>query len=321
MNRVALAKYVLRRLVSLVCVLIVTSFGVFSLLYLAPGSVESALVGPGQTITPEMKEALSKEHNLDEPFLVQYGLWAKQAMTLDFGTSYRTGENVTEAVTERLWVTAPLALISFALTMTVGVALGIISAVRKNTIVDQSISGFVVIGISTPVFVTGILLATVFAVYLPWLPAYGGGDGGVGDSLQHLLLPAIALSASACAVVVRLTRAGMVQALEQDHVTFARAKGISGARLIRTHVLRNAMIPIVTSAGAILAYFIAGTALVEVVFGLPGIGDLLITSIEYHDVPMLQGIAMIIAVGVVLVNLVTDILYSVIDPRIRLGEK
>jgi peptide/nickel transport system permease protein len=307
--------FVARRLIGLAIVLIAISFLVFSLLYIAPGSVEQILLGNSKTADPATIHAIRQQYHLDDPFFVQYLRWAEGALHLDFGVSVRTGEPVLRGITTRLGLTAELAGLAFLLTLVCGVPLGMIAAVRRRRPADRAIVFGSIVGLSAPAFASGILLLYVFAVRLGWFPVFGRGSG-LWDSIHHLALPAIALSLTALGLVLKITRAAFVSELEQDYVTFAYARGIPHRRVLFGFVLRNAATPIVTAAGLVLAYMLAGSVLVEVTFALPGIGSLLIESITARDLPMVQGLAMLIAATVVLVNLVVDLLYQIIDPRL-----
>lgn len=310
-----LARFITARLAALALLLALISFGVFSLLYLAPGSTEQVLLGT-RPATPETLRAIRHEYHLDQPFLTQYWIWAKAAVHLDFGRSVRTSEPVLSGIASRFGVTAFLGGFAFVIAMAFGVGLGIASALRRTSLVDRGVVLFAVVGVSAPAFATGILLLYLFAVVLPWFPAFGSGSGFV-DRLYHLTLPAIALALTAMALIVKLTRAGMIGALEQDYVVFARARGVSSRRILFSYALRNALIPVITGAGLILGYMLTGAVLVEVTFALPGIGSLLVDSVTFKDLPMVQGIVLLIAVVIVVVNLVTDLLYLAVDPRIR----
>ena len=306
--------YLARRLLALVLIVVVISFVVFSLLYLAPGSPEELLLG-ARPATPETIKAIRDEYHLNDSFLEQYKIWAVNALHGDFGRSIRTNEPVTAALKHRFSLTLQLGIFAFVITMLVGVPLGILSAIRKQSTLDRGVVGLSVVGISVPAFASGILLLYVFAVELGWFPVFGEGSGVV-DRVHHLALPAIALALTGMGLVLKLTRTAMISALETDFVTFARARGISERRVLTHYALRNALIPIVTAGGLLLAYMLAGTVLVEVTFALPGMGSLLVDSVQSLDLPVVQALAILIALIVVVVNLLTDLIYVLIDPRI-----
>jgi peptide/nickel transport system permease protein len=307
--------FVARRIVGLAAVLVIVSFLIFSLLYIAPGSPEQLVLGNSRTIDPATLKAVREEYHLDGPFLVRYLHWSESALRLDFGRSIRTSEPVREGITQRLGLTAQLAGLAFLLTLALGVPLGVLAAVRQAGLVDRGVVFLSVVGLSAPAFATGILLLYLFAVRVGWFPAFGQGAGFV-DRLHHLVLPAVALALTATGLVVKITRAAFVDELHKDYVVFARARGIRPARVLFGFVLRNAATPIVTAAGLILAYMLAGSVLVEVTFALPGIGALLVDSVTAQDIPMVQGLALLVAAVVVVVNLLVDLLYPVIDPRV-----
>jgi peptide/nickel transport system permease protein len=311
----ALAWYIVRRLLALVLLLLLISFGVFSLLYAAPGSVEQVLLGTRPS-NPQTIEAIREEYNLDDPFLTQYATWLKGAVVLDFGRSIRTSEPVLQGIRDRMGLTLFLGIFGFLIALVVGVLLGVLAAVKKRGFLDRGVVGLSVVGVSAPAFATGIFLLYIFAVVLGWFPAFGQGDGFT-DRVWHLTLPAIALALTAMALILKLTRTAMIVALDQDYVAFARARGIPQRRVLFTYAFRNALVPVVTAAGLILGYMLTGAVLVEVTFALPGVGSLLVDSVAFKDVPMVQGVTMVVAFVIIIVNLLTDILYLFIDPRIR----
>jgi peptide/nickel transport system permease protein len=312
-----LVSYVIKRLLVLPIILLAISLGVFSLLYLAPGSVEQALVG-ARPSSPALLQELRHQYHLDQPFLTQYWIWLRGALRFDFGDSIQTGEPVRTVILRRMTITLFLGAYAFVIAMTGGVLLGAAAAVKRRTSIDRTLGGVSVVAASAPAFATGLLLLYVFGVFLGWFPVFGQG-AGFTDRLWHLALPAIALALTAMALVFKLTRTAMSAALEQDYVAFARARGVGSYEILVKYALRNALIPVVTAGGLILGYMLTGAVLVEVTFGLPGIGSLLVDSVSFHDVPVVQGIAMVLATIIVVVNLLTDLLYVFIDPRVRVG--
>jgi peptide/nickel transport system permease protein len=313
------AVFIGRRLLVLAVLLVVISFAVFSLLYIAPGNAVDALLGNNPR-TPAEVATLTHEYHLDQPFLTQYWLWASQAVRLHFGTSIQTSLPVTSEITARLPMSLFLGLYAYLLTMVLGIGGGIAAALRRQKLADRGIVGAAIIGLSTPAFVSGVFLIYLFAIRLHWFPAAGPGAGFLGD-LRHLTLPAVALALTGMAYLVKHTRAAMIGVLDQDYVTFARARGLSAARVLLGYALRNALIPVVTMSGVILSYVIVGAVLVENTFSLPGIGQLLVQSANAKDLPMIQGVAMVVAVVIVLANLLADVVYIGADPRIRLGRR
>ncbi|MGI9015793.1 MAG: ABC transporter permease [Euzebya sp.] len=305
-----------KRLVGMVVLLAIISFGIFSLQFVAPGTPEQVLIGSTRPMDPEVVEAIRARYHLDESFLSQYGYWVADASRLDFGTSTRTTEPVVQALRDRMGLTLLLGGYAFVIIMTVGVPLGVLAATKKRSAVDRAAVTFSVIGVSAPAFATGVFLLYVFAVVLGWFPAFGQGRS-FPDQLWHLTLPALALALTGVAPVLKFTRTGMIAALDQDYMVFGRARGLSPRRLLVTYGLRNALIPVVTASGLILGVMLSGAVLVEVTFALPGLGSLLIDSVTFQDVAVVQGLAMLTATVVIAVNLLTDVLYLFIDPRIR----
>jgi peptide/nickel transport system permease protein len=317
MTPLALGAYVLRRVLISLALLVLISFFVFSLLYLAPGNSVDILLGLHPR-TPETVRLLKEQYHLDEPFLTQYWLWLKEAAQFHFGDSVQTSLPVIDEIKARLPVSLLLGVYAFIVTMVVGVGLGIAAALKRRRLVDRGIVAGAVFGLGTPPFVAGAILLYLFAIVLPWFPTFGRGQGFI-DEMWHLTLPAFALALSVGAFMLKHTRAGMIAVLDEDYVTFARARGLSSPRILFAYGLRNALIPVVTIAGVTLAAVIVGAVLVEVTFSLPGIGQLLVQSATTKDLPMLQGVAMVVAVVIMAANLLADLVYTAINPRIQLG--
>jgi peptide/nickel transport system permease protein len=318
MRHRGLLRLFVRRLVALAVILLVLSFGVFTLLYVAPGDTERLLLG-AHPATPEAITAVRARYHLDQPFLVQYGIWLKGAVTLDFGRSVRSSVPVSSEIGTRIGVTALLGLYASLIAVCIGVPLGMLAAFRHRKVTDRLVVGASVVGVSAPAFISGIFLLYVFAVSFDWFPVSGQGSG-FADRLWHFTLPAAALALSAMALIVKLTRAGMIRALEQDYVAFARARGLSWSRVATRYALRNALVPVITAGGLIVGYTLTGAVLIESTFSLPGLGSLLIDAVNFKDVPVVQAVALTFATIIVIVNLATDLLYRAVDPRIRLGE-
>jgi peptide/nickel transport system permease protein len=312
-----LPQLLLRRLLVLVPLLLLISLGVFALLELAPGDPARSLLGTKQA-TAATLAAIRAKYHLDEPFLMQYVRWLGGIVSLDFGRSITTNQPVLDAIGAKIPSSLFLGLYGFIITVTVGLPLGILAALRRASALDRSIVGFSVVGVSAPAFASGILLLYVFGVLLGWLPVFGPGKD-FGDELYHLTLPAIALALSAMALVVKVTRASMVEELDKDYIAFARARGLSKRRVIFGYALRNALVSITTAVGLVFIYMITGAVLVEVTFALPGLGSLLVASVRSLDIPMVQALAMLIAVFVVVVHLAIDVVYALLDPRVRFG--
>ncbi|MFI9837498.1 ABC transporter permease [Nonomuraea sp. NPDC051941] len=306
-----------KRLVALVVLIAILSFLVFSLVHIAPGTAVDAYLG-GKPATPELVQALTERYHLDEPFLTQYWLWLQGALVFDFGESTLTTLPVTDEIAARLGPSAFLAVYAYLLTLILGVVPGIIAALRQRKMLDRGLVAGAVVALSTPPFVMGILLLYIFAVLVPIFPAAGLGEGFL-DQLWHLTLPALGLALCVAAFLLRHSRASMINVLDQDYIMFARARGLSWRRVLVRYAFRNALIPVVTVSGALLAFFFAGAVFVETTFSLGGIGELLVQAAESSDMPMIQALAILIAVLIVLANLLADLAYMVIDPRIRFG--
>jgi len=312
-----LLRYIGGRLLVLVCLLVLVSFGVFSLVYLAPGNPLDAYLG-SSIRTPQLVAHLRQEFHLNDPFLDQFWIWLSNAAQLKFGTSIATMLPVTEEIKQALPSSLYLGAYAFVLSMVFGVGFGVLAGIRRQRIVDRATVGGAVIALSTPAFVSSILLIYLLAVVIPVFPASGAGTG-VFNEIWHLTLPAVALSLTGVGYILKHTRAATIAVLDQDYVTFARARGLGARRVLMQYVLRNACIPVVTISGLILAFVITGAVLVETAFSMPGVGQLLEQSATQKDIPTIQGIAIVVAVIIMLANLLADVAYVIVDPRIRLG--
>jgi peptide/nickel transport system permease protein len=306
-----------RRLIALAVLVLVVSLCVFSLLYLSPGNAVDVLLGP-RPRTPATVRALTDQYHLNEPFLQQYWIWLQHALRFDFGSSIQTSLPVSEEVRARLPTSLFLGSYAFVLTVVIGVGVGALAAMRRGGLVDRIVVATSVVALSTPSFVVGVLLLYVFAVRLGWFPAFGAGSGFAGQ-VVHLTLPAVTLAAGGAGFVVKHARAAFLGVLDQDHVVFARARGLSATRVFFAYLLRNAVIPIVTISGVMLSSLIVGAVLVEVTFSVQGIGQLLVQSADARDIPMLQCVSLLIAVVILVANLLADIAYLVVDPRMEIG--
>jgi peptide/nickel transport system permease protein len=307
--------FLTRRLLVAALLLVVVSFLVFTLLTISPGSVETTLLGV-RPATPETLEAIRSEYHLDEPFLEQYWYWARDAAQLDLGRSLTSGDTVTHLLSERLPLSLGLAAYTLLLVLVVGIPLGLLAGMRHGTFLDRAVTTFTVLGMSAPAFAVALLLLYVFGVELGWFPVFGPGDGFVGR-VHHLTLPAIALALALGALIVRQTRAAALDVMHEDYVTFARARGLSRRRILTAYALRNVSLPIVTSAGFILILALSGAVLVETVFSLPGVGSLIVESVTTKDVPVVQGVSLMLACYVIVINVLIDLTVMVLDPRTR----
>lgn len=307
--------YVSRRLLGLVAVLLITSFLVFSGLHLAPGSPETFLLA-GRTVSPETLASIRAQYHLDDPFLVQYLRWGSGLLRGDFGRSLIFRQDVLSLVWSRLPTTVFLGAYSAILILSFGLALGALGALRRG-VTDQVILVTTTVAAGTPSFVAAIVLISIFSVNLGWFPSFGSGEG-IGGRIEHLTLPAVALALSYLALVARVTRSAMLEELRREHVETARARGIAESRIVRRHVLRNALAPITTISGIVVAGLLTAAVVVESAFGLNGLGSLLVQSVNVKDFPVVQAIALLLVTVFVVTNLVVDLLYGVIDPRVTL---
>jgi peptide/nickel transport system permease protein len=312
-----LLRLVLWRLAVAVPLLLVISLGVFALVHLAPGDPVRALLGTRPSDSATL-DALRERYNLNDPLVVQYGKWLWQVLHGDLGRSINGNRLVLSAITERAGVTIFLSIMSTIIVLGAGVFLGMVAALKRGSRLDRAIVMTGVFGISSPAFVTGVLLLYFFGVVLGWFPTFGAGRG-FADRLWHLTLPALALALSVMAIVVKITRASMIEELDKDYVAFAVARGLSRRRIIIVYLLRNALVPVVTAAGLIIVGLLAGAIYVEVTFALPGLGSLTIDAVQKRDIPLIQGTTLVFSVFVVLINLVIDVAYALIDPRIGFG--
>jgi peptide/nickel transport system permease protein len=309
--------FLVRRILALVILLLLISFLVFGLLYLAPGNAIQVLLGTHPS-SPAIIAALKAKYHLNDSFIGQYLLWLKGAVHLNLGISIQTGQTVTSLIASRIGLTIFLGIYAFLISVLLGVPAGVIAAMRNRSVADRAIVGVSLLGVSVPAFVSGSFLLYLLAIDVGWFPVYGPG-GGFVDRLWHLTLPAFALAFGVMALILKLTRASMVTVLEQDYIAFAQARGVGPVRVIVRYALRNALGPIITAGGLILGVVITGAVLVEQVFALPGIGTLLITSVEAKDVPVVQGFTLLAAAILIAANFLIDLCYLFIDPRITAG--
>ena len=304
-----MTRFLVRRLILTIPVLLGVATLVFSLIHLVPGDPVQMMLG--ESAAPEEAAQLRSRLGLDRPMLVQYGSFLRGVAAADLGQSLRTNQPVTSVIEERLPATFELALASMLVAIVVALPLGIVAAARAGTAVDHGATTLALIGISMPNFWFGPLLAIVFSVSLGWLPVSGRG------SLAHIVLPAITLGAPLAATLARMTRASVLEELREPYVLAARARGLSRARAIVTHAFRNGLIPIVTVLGLQFGSVLTGAVITETIFAWPGVGRLLVQSISARDYPAVQGCILLIAVSYMSMNLLIDVLYGWLDPRIR----
>ncbi|MBX3092936.1 MAG: ABC transporter permease [Cryobacterium sp.] len=313
-----MGRAVLHRAVAAVILFLVISFLVFSLLALAPGSLETTLLG-ARPATPELIAAIRAEYHLDDPFLVQYLRWLGGAVQLDFGRSIVSGAPVLAIVSERLLVSVQLAVLALVFAAVLAIPAGMMAAAAKGRARDRMATFTSVLAMSAPPFVVGTLLIYLFGVYWSVLPVYGAGTEGF-DRFRHLILPAVSLGLGLGAIIFRQTRAAALDVLDQDFITFARARGLSRTRVAVTYALRNVALPIVASLGLVLIVALPGAVLIEVVFSIPGFGSMMVEAVGAKDVPVVQGLALFSAVYVVAVTILVDMASAAVDPRLRRAE-
>jgi peptide/nickel transport system permease protein len=311
-----LLRFLSRRLLGTVPVLVILSIGVFLMLHLTPGDPVQIMLG--QDATPSAIAALRAELGLDQPLPIQYVRWMANVVHGDLGRSIRTNQPVTEAIVSRLPVTIELSLWSLLLSLAIGLPAGVVAATRRNSGVDLASTGLALVGISLPSFFLGILLILVFALWLRWVPP-SGYTPFLQDPLQNvkqMFMPALALGAALAGIVARLTRSSLLEVLGADYMRTARAKGLSDGASVIGHGLKNALLPVVTVIGLQVGALLGGAILIETIFALPGIGRLAVDSIFARDFPIVQGVVLFLALVRVVANLVADLLYARLDPRI-----
>jgi ABC-type dipeptide/oligopeptide/nickel transport system permease component len=304
-----MALYLIRRALLLVPMAFVISAVVFWAMRMIPVDPASLILGPWAT--PEQKELARVKLGLDQPVYVQYSIFMGNALHGELGQSIRSGKDVTELIRETLPNTLLLGMIAVVVIHVVAIPLGVISAIKHNTVVDQIAMIVALVGIGIPAFWLGLLLILLFSVHLGWFPAVGSG------SWRHLVLPAVTLSLEGMALTARMTRSSMLEVLGQDYVRVARAKGLHERRVLYGHALRNAAIPIISLLGLRLGWLVGGAVVVEQIFTWPGMGRLLVESILARDYPVAQAILILLGVSVILANLLADALYALLDPHVR----
>lgn len=303
-------KYILRRIALLIPVIIGVTFIVFTLMYLTPGDPAKIILG--ESAPAESVQQLRDEMGLNKPYLVQYGNYLKNlVVNQDIGKSYVTKRPVLKEITDAFPATLKLAALSMAFAILLGIPIGIISAVKQYSFFDTFSMIFALIGISMPVFWLGLLLILLFSVQLHWLPASGF------SSFKYMILPAVSLGAQSVAIITRMTRSSMLEVVRQDYIRTVRAKGQKESIVIFKHALGNALIPIITIVGLQFGGLLGGAVLTESIFSIPGVGRLMVDSIKMRDFPVVQGGVLLIAIAFSIVNLLVDLLYAYVDPRIK----
>jgi peptide/nickel transport system permease protein len=311
-------QFIAKRLAMLVATLLVASFAIYGALYLAPGSPIAALTG-GRTLPPEVMAQIEARYHLNEPFLTRYWLWLTAAVHGDLGESIPLHESVNTLIAQRIGTTLQLVFFTAILIIIFGVGLGILGALGRGS-VDTGVLFASTVSAALPAFAAAVILQFIFGVTLGWFPVIGTGEGFV-DTVKHLTLPAIALAATSVALVTRVTRTAVREELDKEHVQTAVSRGLPWSDVVRRHVLRNAAIPITTIVGITIASLIALSAVVETAFGLNGLGAYLVQAAQNKDFAVVQGISLVLVVAFVITNVVVDIAYAVLDPRVSLGSR
>jgi ABC-type dipeptide/oligopeptide/nickel transport system permease component len=310
-------RYVIRRLLFLIPTLLGMLVAVFMLLHITPGDpVEMLMDSDLEHVPQEVLDRIRKDWGLDRPLHEQFFRYSGRVLRGDLGTSYRSRVPVTELVRTNVTPTAQLALASIIVTVLIGIPAGVVSAVKQNTLTDYVTLTMSMVGLCAPSFWLGILFIYVFAFRLPWFPMLGGGAGSIASGLKHLVLPSFVIGTHSAAIIARLTRSSMLEALNQDYVRTAHSKGLAPKVVIVRHALRNAAIPVAAAAGTRFAYLLTGSVVVEMVFSRRGLGWLMVGAIKARDFPVVQGLILVFGTIIVLVNLLTDFLIGAVDPRV-----
>src|SRR5690625_4088605 len=313
-----LLSYIVKRILSLIPVLFVVSIVIFMLVHITPGDPASVMLGVDAT--QEQLAELRQEMGLDLPIYQQYFNWVGGVFQGDFGVSYFMKEPVTQSIFSHIGPTLSLAIIAQTITILIAVPLGIAAANRRGTMADQSIMGVSLLGMSIPSFLLGLFLILLIGVKLGWLPVAGYQplSSGLWNHIKYLIMPAISLGAIQAALVARMTRTSMLEVLNTNFIKTAQAKGVKKRAIVYKHALRNAFLPILTVIGQTFGVLVAGAVVTETIFNIPGIGQLIINSVERRDYAVIQGVVLFVTLSYVLINLVIDLLYGFVDPRVRL---
>ena len=304
--------------------LLIISLLIFSLLYVTPGDPVDLILGTEDgTVSEEQRAVVEEQWGLDKPFLVRYVNFVVNACKGDLGTSYATNQDVFDSVITRMPATLKLAAFSMLLALVVSVPLGILAALKHNSIWDSLATALATVGVSLPKFWFGLVLMIVFSLRLGWLPSTGSAElsEGLGTFLSYIIMPAASLALGMAATQTRMIRSSMLDVLNQDYVRYARSKGLRERVVIWGHALKNAMIPVITVIGGEVGGLLGGAVVTESIFSWPGVGRLMMNSISKRDYPMIQGITLMLCISYLLVNLLIDIVYAWVDPRIRLDKK
>jgi peptide/nickel transport system permease protein len=312
--------FIVRRLLALIPLMLIVSFFVYSLVLFLPGDPAVAIAG-GTEATPEEIEEVRQQLGLDDPLLTQYGRWLKNAVQGDLGESLYTKRSVSDEITRRFPVTFSVAIGAIAISLVLGTALGIFAGLRRGAAADRGVTVFTSLGLAIPSFWLALMLVILLSVNLRWLDSIGYVKFG-DDPYQwarHLIMPWIALGIGAAATVARQVRGALVDVMDQDYIRTARSKGLPGHKVVSKHALKNAAMPALTVLGIQFAYLLGGTVIIESIFSIPGLGTYIVSAISGRDLPVIQGTVLMMAVIFVVLNLVVDVLYAVVNPKVRLS--
>ncbi|WP_306752532.1 ABC transporter permease [Paracoccus actinidiae] len=310
-----MGRYILRRLLQMIPTLLAVAALIFLIFSVLPGSFAGTMTGGGRrALSPELVAQINAQFGLDKPLPARFWDYLVRLVQFDLGTSFRTREPVIDLIAARIWPSLQLALSAMALAITVGIPLGFLAAMRPGSLLDSVTMIGAVSGLSMPQFWLGLLLMYVFALQLGWLPSFGYGEG----RLRNLILPAIALGFAPLALLARTTRAGVLEVMASDHIRTAMAKGAGPAQMIRWHVLRNVMVLIVTTLGLQIGSLLGQALVIEKLFSWPGLGSLMVDSVAIRDIPVVQGTILVIVLWFLVINVLVDVVYAAIDPRISL---
>lgn len=316
-GRIVMLAYITRRLLATIPVMAVVAVFVFSMLRLTPG--DPAAIIAGAAATSQDIVDIRQKLGLDRPIVTQFFIWITRVLSGDFGESFFYKKQVAELIADRVGPTLALATLTMALSIVISVPLGVVAAYRQGTWVDRVVMGFSVLGFSVPVFVIGYTLIYVFSIKLNWLPVQGYQPmaEGFGGFVQRLILPSLTLSVIYIALIARITRTSVLEVLGEDYIRTARAKGLTNRVVLMRHALRNAAVPIVTVIGLGIALLIGGVVVTESVFSIPGLGRLTVDAVLARDYPTVQAVILLFSLAYVLINLLVDVAYPLLDPRIR----
>lgn len=310
-----MARYILRRILQMIPTILAVALIIFIIFSVVPGSFASAMLSDGrQSASPQLIEQMNRQFGLDQPLPIRFLHYIADLARFDLGTSFRTREPVIDLIAARFWPSLQLTMAAMLFAAVIGIPLGFMAALRPGSVFDTVTMIGAVSGLSMPQFWVGLLLMYVFALQLGWLPSFGYGGG----SIRHLILPAIALGLTPLALLARTTRAGVLEVMGSDHIRTALAKGVNPTQLVRRHVARNALVLIVTTLGLQIGSLIGQALVIEKLFSWPGIGSLLVDSVAVRDIPVVQGTILVIVLWFLVINVLVDVIYAAIDPRIAL---